>query len=151
MKAIVYTKYGPPDVLQLKDVEKPVPKDNEVLIRVCAATATAGDCEMRRFKIPILFWLPLRLYMGLRKPRIQILGQELAGEIESVGKEVELFRKGDQVFAPSSARFGAYADYLCLRSKHVMATKPANMTYEEAATVPTGGLNALHFLRKGNI
>jgi 2-desacetyl-2-hydroxyethyl bacteriochlorophyllide A dehydrogenase len=151
MKAIVFTKYGPPDVLQLKEVEKPVPKDNEVLIRIYATTVTAGDCEIRRFEVPILFWLPIRIYMGIIKPRIKILGQELAGEIESVGKDVKLFGKGDQVFAAADARFGAYAEYKCLPSTNVMTIKPVNMTYGEAAGVPVGGLNALHFLRKGNI
>ena len=151
MKAIVFKKYGPPDVLQLKQVEKPVPRDNEVLVKVYAATATAGDCEIRRFDMPVLFWLPIRLYMGLIKPRIQILGQELAGVVESVGKNVEEFSKGDQVFAPADARFGAYAEYKCVPSTSALALKPANMTYEEAAAVPVGGLNALHFLRKGNI
>jgi len=151
MKAIVFKKYGPPDVLQLKQVEKPVPRDNEVLVKVYAATATAGDCEIRRFDMPVLFWLPIRLYMGLIKPRIQILGQELAGVVESVGKNVEEFSKGDQVFAPTDARFGAYAKFKCVPSTSALALKPANMTYEEAAAVPVGGLNALHFLRKGNI
>ena len=151
MKAVVYTKYGPPEVLQLKQVEKPVPRDNEVLVKVYAATATAGDCEIRRFDMPALFWLPIRLYMGLIKPRIQILGQELAGVVESVGKNVEEFSKGDQVFAPTDARFGAYAEFKCVPSTSALALKPANMTYEEAAAVPVGGLNALHFLRKGNV
>jgi NADPH:quinone reductase-like Zn-dependent oxidoreductase len=151
MKAVVYTKYGPPDVLQLKEVEKPVPKDNEVLIRIYAATVNAGDCEMRSCKAPILSRLLIRIFFGIRKPRKGILGQELAGEIESVGKEVTQFKKGDQVFAATEMRLGAYAEYVSLPSKYAMAIKPANMTFEEAATVPLGGFNALYFLRKGNI
>jgi len=151
MKAIVWTKYGPPDVLQLREVEKPVPKDNEVLIRVKAATVTAGDCELRRFDITIMLWLLVRIMVGIRKPRIKILGQEMAGEIESVGKNVTQFKKGDPVFAAAVMRLGAYAEYACLPGKYPIEIKPANMSYEEAATIPTGGLNALHFLRKGNI
>ncbi len=154
MKAIVWTKYGPPDGLQRQEVEKPTPKDNEVLIKVHATTVTAGDCEMRSLKFPLLLRLPLRLYNGLRKPkRITILGQELAGKIEDVGKDSKLFEKGDPVFAATDIRFGAYAQYICLseEGEGVLARMPANMSYEEATTIPVGGLNALHFLRKGNI
>ncbi|KPK28493.1 MAG: NADPH:quinone oxidoreductase [Desulfobacterales bacterium SG8_35_2] len=151
MKAIVFTKYGPPDVLQLEEVEKPVPGDNEVLIKIHATTVTAGDCEMRRFDLPAWIWLPLRLYMGIRRPRIKILGQELAGEIESVGKNVTQFRKGDPVFCPTKMSLGAYAEYICMPGNYAIVKKPDNLSYEEAATIPTGGLNALHFLMKGNI
>lgn len=152
MKAIVWTKYGPPDGLQLQEVAKPAPKDNEVLIRIYATTITAGDLQLRGLKLPLVLRLPARLYLGLRRPtRIRILGQELAGEIEAVGKDVTRFREGDQVFAWTGLRLGAYAEYTCLPARGVLAIKPSTMSYEEAATLPVGGLEAAYFMRKGNI
>lgn len=151
MKAVVWTKYGPPDVLQIREVAKPAPKDNEVLIRVHAASVTPGDCHMRGLKLPILFQIPLRIYVGLRKPtRITILGQELSGEIEAVGNEVTRFNKGDKVYASTFFRFGAYAEYACLPEKYVVS-KPSNITYEEAATIPIGGVYGLHIVRAANV
>jgi NADPH:quinone reductase-like Zn-dependent oxidoreductase len=154
MKAIVWTKYGPPDVLQLKEVEKPTPKDDEVLVKIHATTVTAGDCELRSLKLPIYFSLPMRLWLGFRKPKgTTIPGTELAGEIEAVGKGVNLFKKGDQVFGSAGMSFGANAEYICLpedpgEMEGGVVIKPVNMTYEEAATVPFGGRDSLHFLRK---
>jgi NADPH:quinone reductase-like Zn-dependent oxidoreductase len=152
MKAIVWTKYGPPQGLQLGEVVKPDPKENEVLIRIHATTVTAGDIQLRSLRVPILLWLPARIFLGLMRPkRIKVLGQELAGGIEAVGKDVTRFRKGDQVLAWTGFRLGAYAEYTCLREKGVLAIKPSNMTYAEAAALPVGGLEAVHFLRKANI
>lgn len=152
MKAIVYTKYGSPDVLHLKEVKKPVPGDNEVLIKIHAAEATKADCEMRSFNFPVKwFWLPLRIARGLTKPKKQILGGYFSGEIEAVGKDVSKFKKGDQIFGAARLRFGAYAEYMCLPASYTIAPKPLNMNFQEAAAVPLGGLNAIHFLRKANI
>jgi NADPH:quinone reductase-like Zn-dependent oxidoreductase len=151
MKAIVWTKYGPPEGLVLKDVPKPAPKDNEVLIRIHATTVSAGDCELRRVQIPLAYRLPLRLYFGLLRPRNLILGQELAGEIEGVGRNVTRLRVGDQVIAWTTFHFGAYAEYACLPETGMLAEKPPSMTYEEAATLPIGGLEAANFLRRGHI
>ncbi|MCZ6665356.1 MAG: NAD(P)-dependent alcohol dehydrogenase, partial [Gammaproteobacteria bacterium] len=152
MKAIVYTRYGSPDVLQLKDVEKPVPPDDEILIKVRAAEATKSDCEMRSFNFPVKwFWLPLRIALGIRKPKRQILGGYFSGEIESVGKDVGKFKKGDQVFGTAKLRLGAYGEYVSLPAGYTIVPKPVNMSFEEAAAVPLGGLNALHFLRRAKI
>ncbi|NVM35449.1 MAG: NAD(P)-dependent alcohol dehydrogenase [Candidatus Lokiarchaeota archaeon] len=157
MKAIVCTKYGPPEVLQLKEVEKPTPKDNEVLIKIHAATVTMGDCEMRSLKFSGWLKVLMRLGMGFRGPRksFSILGQELAGEIEAVGKHVKLFKEGDQVFAaPDFVHLGTCTEYICLpeESKEgLLAKKPTNMTFEEAAAVPVGSLEALYFMGNGNI
>jgi NADPH:quinone reductase-like Zn-dependent oxidoreductase len=151
LKAAVFDKYGPPEVLVIKDVEKPVPKPNEILIKVHTTTVTAGDCEMRRFDLPAWIWLPLRLYMGVFRPRVKILGQELSGEIEAVGNLVTKFKPGEQVFAPTTMNFGAYAEYLCLPEKSPMALKPVTISFGEAATIPTGGLNALQFIKKARI
>jgi NADPH:quinone reductase-like Zn-dependent oxidoreductase len=156
MKAVVWTAYGPPDVLQLREVEKPSPKDNEVLIRIHATTVTAGDCEQRSLELPVWYRLPMRAYVGLKRPeRITILGMELAGEIEAAGKDVRLFKEGDQVFAATGFfRMGTYAEYICLPEEPedgALAVKPGNMTYEEATAVPMGGLEALWFLRQGSV
>jgi NADPH:quinone reductase-like Zn-dependent oxidoreductase len=153
MRAVVCTAYGPAEVLQLKEVEKPAPKDDEILIRVCATTVTAWDVRIRSFTYPSWFRLPGRLMFGLTRPRKTIPGDELAGEIEAVGKDVTRFKEGEQVFGITweFGFGGCNAEYKCLPQDGMVASKPANMTYEQAAAVPFGGLTALHFLRKGEI
>ena len=157
MKAIVWTQYGPANGLQLQEIEKPSPKDDEILVKIVATSVTAGDSEMRRLKLPLMLSWPMRLYAGLIRPkRLTILGQELAGVVEEVGKDVQVFKKGDQVFGTTGLGFGAYAEYICLKGspnevQGVLAIKPANLSYEEAAVVPTAAFEALHFLRTANV
>jgi NADPH:quinone reductase-like Zn-dependent oxidoreductase len=159
MKAIVWTKYGPPEVLQLKEVEKPAPKEDEILIRIYSTSVNYGDIVARNFKeisprkfnMPFLFWFFAKIFFGIRKPKITILGSEFAGEIESVGKDVKSFKQGDQVFGYLGQNMGAYAEYLCMPEDGCVAIKPTNMTYEEAAVVPYGAIVALNLLRKVNI
>lgn len=152
MKAVVYTEYGPPEVLKLKEVEKPVPGDDEVLIRVHAAEATKSDCEMRRCEFAVKWlWLPMRIALGVSNPKNPILGGYFAGEIESVGNDVAKFKTGDQVFGAARLRMGAYGEFMCLPANYTIVPKPHNLSFEEAAAVPFGGLNALHFMRKANI
>ena len=153
MKAIVCTEYGPPEVLELKEVEKPTPKDNQVLIKIFVTTAHVGDVRIRSFNVPRWQWLIARIALGLTRPKNPILGMELAGEIESVGKDVTLFKKGDQVFAATMwSGFGGYAEYKCMPEDGMLALKPANMTFEEAAAgVASGAYVALIVLRKANI
>jgi len=148
MKAIECTQYGPPEVLRIAEIEKPVPKDKEVLVKIHATTVTAADYRVRSFNVPKLFWLPARLMLGIIKPRKSILGMELSGEIEAIGKEVKLFKKGDKVFAATLQSFGAYAEYICLNENGPIALKPSGLNYEEAAAVPIGARTAFHYLKK---
>jgi NADPH:quinone reductase-like Zn-dependent oxidoreductase len=147
MKAVVCSKYGPPEVLQLREVEKPVPRDDQLLIRIHATTVTAGDAIMRNLRFPLN--LVFRLAFGAGRGKI--LGHELSGEVEAVGKDVRRFRAGDQVFASTGTAGGAYAEYICLPEDGFIAVRPANLTYEEAAAVPVGGNTALYLLKQGEI
>lgn len=152
MKAVVYNKYGPPDVLQVNEIEKPKPNDNEVLIKVHSTEVTKADCEMRSFNFAVKwFWLPLRFMLGIFRPKKNVLGGYFSGEIECVGKNVTKLAVGDKVFGSTQMRFGAYGEYLCLPDSYTIVKSPINMSYEQAAAVPLGGLNALHFMRKANI
>ena len=151
MKAIVYEKYGPPDVLQLREVAKPVPKDNEILVKIHATSVHIGDLRIRSFNVPPVVRFFFRIAVGFRGPRKKILGTELAGEIEAVGKNVKRFKEGDQVFGEAGFGIGTYAEYLCLPEKALLATKPTNLTYEETAAGPVSALAALYFLRTGRI
>ena len=151
MKAVICTKYGPPEVLKLREVEKPDPNDNEILIKVHATTVTSADVRIRGFKVPISYWLPARIALGFNSPKINILGAELAGEIESVGNNVKKFKPGDQVYAYPGHHGGGDAEYTCMGEDGAVAIKPANVTYDQAAAVPFGGNTALHFLKQADI
>lgn len=146
MKAIIYTQYGPPEVLQLKEVEKPSPKDNEILLRIKATAVNSGDVRLRKADP-----FAVRFIFGLLKPKINILGSVFSGEVESVGNQVKLFKAGDQVYGHIDMRFGAYAEYLCLPEDGSTAMKPGNILHQEAAVIPFGGVTALHFIKKAAI
>lgn len=152
MRAVVWTAYGPPEVLEVREVPRPVPKDDEVLVRVLGASVFTGDAEMRRSDFSFLIRLFLRLYIGVVRPkRVTVLGQEMAGEVVQAGRDVTRFRVGDQVFAATGMGMGGNAEYKCMREGAMIARKPSNMTFEEAATIPVGGYNALHFVRLADI
>jgi len=155
MKAIICTKYGPPEVLKMKEFEKPAPKDDEVLIKIFATAVTASDIYIRGSQIPIQFWIPMRIMLGLTKPRKSIIGLVLAGKIESVGKNVKRFKPGDQVYGLTGFGLGAYAEYKCMKEKDstygCLALKPNNLSYEEATVAAYGGLLAFQYMEKGNI
>ncbi len=157
MKAVVYEKYGPPEVLQLKEVEKPISKDNEVLIKNYATTVHIGDTRMRGFRVPKKHWIPMRLFLGIRKPKRKILGMEVSGVIESIGKDVKEFKKDDEVFSLTGFGGGGYAEYLSVRAidgdekNGMVVLKPSNIKFEEAAAVPAGSLTALLHMQKVNV
>ncbi|MHA2031609.1 MAG: NAD(P)-dependent alcohol dehydrogenase [Candidatus Kariarchaeaceae archaeon] len=151
MKAVVYRKYGLPDVLQIEEIDKPIPKKNQVLVKIYATTVTPSDLMLRSGKFPLLFWIPVRILFGIVNPRSKIPGYELSGVIEEVGEDAKQFRKGDQVFGATMWRMSCSAEYISLPEKSALVIKPANMTFEEAAAFSDGACTALHFLQKGNI
>jgi NADPH:quinone reductase-like Zn-dependent oxidoreductase len=152
MKAIIWTEYGPPEVLKLQEVEKPQPRNNEILIKIHASSVTMGDCEMRSLRLSPAIAFFMRIYNGINKPkRITILGQDVAGIVETIGKDVRKFKEGDQIFGSTGFKMGAYAEYICLSDDSDLAIKPNNMTFEEAAALPLGGLNAIYFLKQAKI
>ena len=152
MKAIIWIKYGPPEVLKLQEVDKPTPKDNEILLKIHATSVTMGDCEMRNLKLSPALAFFMRIYNGINKPkRITILGQDVAGVVEAIGKNVRIFKVGDQIFGSTGSKGGANAEYICLSENAMISIKPETMSFEEAAAVPIGGNTALDILKKGNI
>ncbi len=151
MKAVLWTAYGPPEVLKLGEIEKPSPKDDEVIVKVRAAAVSPGDCELRRFDMHVLFWLPVRIYMGIFKPKHPVPGMDLAGEVVEVGKDVKKFKLGDQVFGNTRLSLGAHAEYARVKTSYPLSIKPEGITPEEASTLTTAGSNALHYMRKANI
>lgn len=151
MKAIICPRYGPPEVLEQRDVVKPTCQDNEILVRICATTVTQADLRVRAFRVPLSFWIVARLAIGVTKPKKPVLGTELSGVVEEIGKDVRKFKIGDQVLALTGHNFGCYAEYRCLSEDGIIAQKPKNLSYEEAVAIPMGGLTALHFLRKGDV
>ncbi len=151
MKAAIWTAYGPPEVMVLGQLPKPKPKPNEVLIKVVASTVTAGDCELRRFDIATWIWLPVRLFMGIFKPRVKSLGQEFSGIIEAVGEDVSEYKPGMEVFTTGGMKMGGYSEYACLPESHPICERPSNLSLRESAAISTGGTNAVHFLRQGRV
>ncbi|MBN1822106.1 MAG: NAD(P)-dependent alcohol dehydrogenase [Prolixibacteraceae bacterium] len=151
MKAYICTKYGPPEVLKLQEVKKPVPKDDEILIKIKATTVNAADARIRGAVFPSIFNIPVRLALGIKGPRNKILGLEIAGVVEAIGEKASRFKPGDEVFGSTGTKMGGYAEYICLSEKKELTQKPANMAFEEATAVPHCALTALHFLRKGNV
>lgn len=151
MRAIACYSYGPPELLQLIETPKPVPSKDDILVKVNAVTVTPSDCEMRRFDMHVLFWLPVRLLMGIIKPNKPILGFEFAGEVEAVGVQIENFKKGDLILGSTGLNLGCYAEYACIRNKDLKALKPSKLSFEEVATLPVAGINALHYIRKADI